>query len=181
MGSKKKYLYIGAVPDQLNNHPGGQATSANGLFQYCLEKKIELDVIDSSQNTFPFPSLYKRIFRSLKRNLQLYKKIKNNKYTGLIIFCGDGLSFVEKSFSCFIARVFKTKALLFIRSGFFIDELQNSKFKKTIYKFLLNFPYKIILQGSNWLDLMISLGIKKDKLEIIHNWANREIPFTGKT
>ena len=110
----------------------------------------------------------------------MYKKIKNNKYTGLIIFCGDGLSFVEKSFSCFIARVFKTKALLFIRSGFFIDELQNSKFKKIIYKFLLNFPYKIILQGSNWLDLMISLGIKKDKLEIIHNWANREIPLQEK-
>ena len=36
---QKKYLYIGAVPDQLNNHPGGQATSANGLFQYCLKKK----------------------------------------------------------------------------------------------------------------------------------------------
>ena len=70
MGSKK-YLYIGAVPDQLNNHPGGQATSANGLFQYCLEKKIELDVIDSSQILF-HSQVFIKDFRSLKRNLQLY-------------------------------------------------------------------------------------------------------------
>ncbi len=175
MEFNKKYLYIGAVPDEINKHPGGQATSANGLFQYCLEKKIELDVIDSSQTTFPYPNIYKRLFRSVKRNLKLYKKIKNNKYSGLIIFCGDGLSFIEKSFSCFIAKLFKTKALLFIRSGFFIDELQNSRSKKIIYRILLNIPHKIILQGTNWLDLMITLGINKEKLEIIHNWANREI------
>lgn len=175
-----KFLFIGALPDEKNKHPGGQTTASRGLIQFCNANKINLEVIDSSQKSFPYPSILKRIYRAIYRNLKLVYKLTFNNYCGVIIFCGDGFSFFEKSLSCLFVRIFNKKVLLFLRSGFLIDEIRNSKIKRFFYPLLLNFPNKIIVQGEKWSAFLKSLNIPIKKIEIIHNWAERDILFKTK-
>tara|TARA_B100000579_G_scaffold437769_1_gene468886 strand:- start:3059 stop:4147 length:1089 start_codon:yes stop_codon:yes gene_type:complete len=172
--NQSRFLFIGALPDPENKHPGGQASATQGILDYCNLNDINVDIIDSAQNSFPFPSVYLRISRAIKRNLKLLFKLFRFNYNGIIIFCGEGFSFVEKSFSVFLCRIFRIKTVLSIRSGFFMDEIKSSKLKKNIYSLLLKLPNFHVVQGTKWKALLISLGIDQEKITIIPNWASAE-------
>jgi glycosyltransferase involved in cell wall biosynthesis len=168
--SQSKYILIGAIPDAQYKHPGGQASATQGLMDYCDINQINLDIIDSAQSSFPFPPLYKRIVRSVFRNINLIKKLSLNRYTGAIIFCGSGFSFLEKILSVCICRIFNIKVLLSIRSGFFFDDIESSDLKRYIFSLLLKIPNFHSVQGTKLENLLIDMGVDSKKITLIPNW-----------
>jgi len=167
----KKVLFIGAKPDLAKNHPGGQSTAAYGLVHYCHENDIRLDIIDSAQESFPFPSISKRMFRAFKRLILCLSRLFLNRYDGAIIFSGAGFSFLEKIFLAAVCRIFFTKTIFFVRSGFFMNDCEVS-WKRKIFAVLLKIPNFLGSQGNSWNQLYESLGVPKSKTKLIPNWLS---------
>lgn len=170
MVTNKRIIYVGAKPDLLNNHAGGQTTASIGLIEYAESNNIELHIIDSAQESFPPPTFKQRLAKAVSRVKKLIQLLKTGSFDGAIIFSSAGFSFYEKALLALICRVFKCKSLLFIRSGHFMMQTQNSKFKYFVSKILLKAPNYIGAQGSNWLSFYEQLGVESNKVSIIRNW-----------
>lgn len=167
----KKLLFVGAKPNLTKNHPGGQSTAAYGLIHYCSENNIHLDIIDSAQESFPYPSVSKRLFRAFKRLILILAYLCTNKYNGAIIFSGSGSSFIEKIILAAVCRLFATKSIFFVRSGFFMSECEVA-WKRKFFSYLLNIPNFIGTQGHSWSQLFKNLGVPESKIKIIPNWLS---------
>ncbi|ASF13681.1 MULTISPECIES: glycosyltransferase family 4 protein [unclassified Shewanella] len=170
MKPNKTIVFVGAKPDLVNNHAGGQTTASLGLIEYAKNNGIDLKIIDSAQESFPPPSFKQRLSKALNRVTQLICILANEHVSGIIIFSSGGFSFYEKSLLALICKLFKRKSLLFVRSGHFMDQCNSSVIRRTIAKVLLKIPSSIGAQGSNWLDFYQSLGVPKNKVSIIRNW-----------
>lgn len=170
MKSNKIIIYIGAKPDLVNNHAGGQTTASLGLIEYAQSNGIDLKIIDSAQESFPPPTFRQRLSKALNRVTLLINTLRKEYVSGVIIFSSGGFSFYEKSLLALICKLFKVKSLLFVRSGHFMEQCNSSFIRKIIAKMLLKIPSGIGAQGSNWLDFYQSLGVPKSKVSIIRNW-----------
>lgn len=180
-----RILFVGAKPDLMNKHPGGQSTAAVGLLQYCSDNNIQLDVIDSAQESFPYPPIHKRIFRATVRIFLCCEKLIKNSYSGVIIFSSAGFSFYEKSLICILCRIFFTPSLLFVRSGFFMKESEG-RVKRVVNSALLKAPNYVGSQGSNWSRFYERLNVSPARINTVPNWLSpgktpRAMPVSNAT
>ena len=167
---KRNIIYVGAKPDLENNHAGGQTSASIGLIEYADLYDINLHVIDSAQESFPAPSFVQRLSKARSRIFKLMYLLQKGSIDGVIIFSSAGFSFYEKSFLALICRLYSVKCLLFIRSGHFIIECQQSFLKRIGARFLFKIPTLIGAQGSQWKDFYERLGVSNNKISIIRNW-----------
>ncbi len=171
VNNKKEYILIGGYPPKgKNQHPGGQVTATRLLAQYADTQNIKLHIIDTSQNSFPVPSLKIRLIKSKKRIEKLIQLLKKKQVLGVIIFSSTGFSFYEKVFMSFVSSIFKTKSFLFIRSGHFIDLNKKNKIARFINKFLLKIPTYLGAQGKKWVEFYGDMNLDLSKIKLIHNW-----------
>jgi glycosyltransferase involved in cell wall biosynthesis len=168
--SNGRYLYIGAKANFGDIHPGGQSTASQGLIEFCEDQKIQLEIINSLQESFPFPSFWTRVKRMLSRQNQLFMKLIKTEYDGVIIFSSSGLSFYEKSYFAMICRCFGVESIMFVRSGHFVTDCENSKIKRLINKLLLKIPNWIAAQGTSWVSLYQELGVDVSRVVLVRNW-----------
>jgi len=176
----ESYILVGADPNSKNKrNPGGQITASEGLVKYCAEfLKKEIYIIDTTQGSFPVASMLKRLTSSVQRLRQLIVLLKSKKIVGVIIFSSAGFSFYEKSVMSIICNLFNTPNILFIRSGFFLDQVSSNKLQRITAKLLLRIPTFVGGQGSSWKELFLSLGISSEKICIVRNWLNPDFKFS---
>lgn len=170
--SNGRYIYIGAKPDLVKHHPGGQSTASLGLIDFCLSNDITLEIIDSAQESFPVPTITQRLGRALNRQFILLKKLFTARYDGVIIFSGERISFIEKSFSALLCRLLLTETVLFVRSGYFITDCESSPALRRMSRWLLHIPHRIAAQGSTWVDFYRTLGVQDKRIMVIRNWLS---------
>lgn len=169
--TNNNYILVGGYPlKDKEQHPGGQVTATRLLAEYAQEHNIKLNIIDTSQNSFPVPSVKDRLKSAFNRILKLKQLLKEKNINGVIIFSSTGFSFYEKVFMALIARIYKTKALLFIRSGHFIDLNKKNKIAKFLNKLLLKIPNYIGAQGNKWVEFYNEMNVDKSNIKLIHNW-----------
>ena len=164
----KKILFVGSFA----NSPkvkGGQNTASILLFE-ALKNEFKISKIDSTMISIPPPNIFIRTINAVKRIFQFIILAPNSK--SIIIFSADGLSFIEKGLMAIIGKIMMKKVLFCPRSGYFLDELNNSHFKK-IYLMIVAFCSKyIICQSQFWKKELLKIGIKGEKLIVINNWIN---------
>jgi len=138
-------------------------------------------IVDITQGSFPVASVPSRLYTAVHRIFKLIDYLRSKRIVGVIIFSDAGLSFYEKTLMSLVCKFFKTKDLLFIRSGFFKDQVKSSKWRFNIAKQLLRIPYKVGGQGSAWENLYLSLGVPPQKIEVVHNWLSPDSKITVKS
>ena len=169
--NQKEYILIGGYPAKgINQHPGGQVTATRLLVEYAKANNIKLNIIDTSQNSFPIPSIISRLKQAKKRIIKLNKLLKEKNIDGVIIFSSTGFSFYEKIFMSLITKKYNVQSFLFIRSGHFIDLNMSNKVMKIINKFLLKIPTFIGAQGNKWVDFYQNMNVNLSKVKLIYNW-----------
>jgi glycosyltransferase involved in cell wall biosynthesis len=173
----QKYILIGAKPPagEVPN-PGGQLTASIGLVEIIGSLGFEIDVIDTTQSSFPVPKLKVRLFKGLFRTKQLYSHLKSNNITGVIIFSSFGFSFYERVLQSLLCRVFRVPDILFVRSGHFITATNTSVYYRFLVKLLLKIPRRLGVQGGAWVDFYKSLGVNENKIVIVRNWLRADFP-----
>lgn len=174
----KRFILVGADPAAGNvDHPGGQLTASDGLIRYGQQHGIAIEVIDTTQSSFPVPSLKARVKKGLARLKRLNRMLSTDNYDGVIIFSSSGFSFYERILLAALCRLKGVKAMFFMRSGHFINAVNASWVQRQLSTWLLKLPFRIGAQGRPWIDFYRSLGIPEKKLCIVRNWISFDFPI----
>jgi glycosyltransferase involved in cell wall biosynthesis len=171
MNKLKTYILVGASPNkEKEQQPGGQLTATRLLVEYATLSDIKLHIIDTSENTFPAPSLKKRIFKAIIRVADLKRLVKENRIDGVILFSGPLLSFYEKVLMSSIAKYYGKKSILLIRSGHFMDSSKKSMLIRFLNRYLLRIPNNLVAQGTKWVEFYHEMGVDPSNVKLISNW-----------
>lgn len=171
--SKKiKMLFIGSFIEQSKRiEKGGILASCTYLLNSRLNGLVDFILLDSTNESIPPPSIVTRFINAIKRFTKLIKILIFNKPDVALIYSSAGLSFIEKSILSLVTKIFFTPVILSIRSGIFLDQINESKIFMLISKFLLCFPDILICQGNTAAEAYKkTLQIKNEKIEVIPNW-----------
>lgn len=173
----KKFILIGAKPPSGKvSNPGGQLTASIGLIDFIESMGYKIKVLDTTQSSFPVPSLKVRLTKGLNRLKDLYYLLKKEKFAGVIIFSSSGFSFYERIIQSLLCRFFSTPDVFFIRSGHFITSVRSSLISRFLAKILLKLPCKIGIQGASWASFYQELGIDKSRTLLVRNWLQHDFP-----
>lgn len=169
---KKIYILIGAKPNKNNmQHAGGQITASIGLAKYAEKNGFKLTIIDTTQSGFPVPSFRERLIKGGSRLKKLLNELRSFEINGVIIFAGHGFSFCERICMSLLCRLYNVNDILFVRSGFFRDSVNNaSNISTFLVKCALKIPSYIGAQGLSWIDFYSLLGVDTEKLVLVRNW-----------
>jgi hypothetical protein len=93
----RKYVLVGSKPSELAaQNPGGQITASIGLINYLRLNGHEVDIIDTTQSSFPVPSFRVRLAKGSMRLVTLARFIYSGGVSGVIIFAKAGFRFYER-------------------------------------------------------------------------------------
>ena len=177
----KKFILVGAKPSEKPSpNPGGQLTASLGLIEYAKSKGYEVNVIDTTQSSFPVPPIKQRIFRGWGRVKLLWSMLRMGGVSGVIIFSSSGFSFYERIFLSGICRILHVPDLFFIRSGHFYNQINSSFFKRSITKILIKVPGIIGAQGHDWVKFYKSIGVNEKRIVLVRNWVSKKIKINKK-
>jgi len=167
----KNFILVGAKPSGINNkNPGGQLTASLGLLEYAKLKGYSLDVIDTTQSSFPVPPLNERLKKGVKRLIVLRKKLSTLNIDGLIVFSSAGFSFYERILMCLLAKVYNVQSVFFMRDGHFIEAIKKSWMANIMAKLMLRVPSTICAQGVSWGEVFEELGVPSNRISVVRNW-----------
>lgn len=171
----KRFILVGADPQGGDiKHPGGQLTAAAGLIRYANKQDMEIEVIDTSQSSFPVPPVLTRLWKGINRIRQLNYKLCSREYDGVIIFSSSGLSFYERVLMAGFCRFKNVPSIFFMRSGHFITEVASSTVSRWAARRLLRLPLCIGAQGEPWVNFYRSLGVSSERICIVRNWLSAD-------
>lgn len=156
-------------------HPGGQGTATYTALDYAREMGYKIKILDTTQSSFPVPSFFSRFFRGIGRLTQLTYLLGTGGVTGVVIFASSGFSFFERMAGSFLCRVFGVRDLFFQRSGFFIDEVTRSPWRRAVARQLLRLPHRIGAQGKNWTEFYQTMGVEPARIAVIRNWLPESV------
>ena len=147
----KKVLFIGSFKSKSSTgHVGGQMFACNSLVNSSLNEEIEWILLDTTANTNLKRHLIIRSYYALMRMVKAVFYILFGKVDIVMAFCSSGFSFLEKGLVMRIAKFFGKKTVLAPRSGFLIDDIENSASFKNKASRIFEKVDTIICQGSFW-------------------------------
>lgn len=176
----KRLILIAAMPNSPHlSHAGGQVTATRGLLQYCVDKGIAVEPIDTAQSSFPIPSFRRRLMRGLSRTAYLVSMLLRKRASGAVIFAGEGGSLAERCLQAALCRIFQVPAAVCLRSGYILSDAQRDERLRRLYARLLLWPEQIVVQGASWIDEMAKLGLPTSRVSVVANWLPPEFPIVA--
>jgi len=143
-----KLLFIGSFPNQSQ---GGTSTASLSLKKALTDLGIEVFGIDSTIRDVVKNTFVSRLKRGWKRSREIKSVLNKHNPSHALIFCGHGLSFIEKAW--WMLR-FKRKGLITFlapRSGLILKSMKRRWFKR-IVKYTIRFADYVLCQGKYWTD-----------------------------
>lgn len=174
------YLIIGAqLPEGSKGNTGGILIATEGLMAFADENDLDVDLFNVYSPSFPAPPIWKKAWRLIFRTIDLYRLAKQNRYKGALVFCSSGLGFFERILMVLVLKRFRIKTVLYMVSGHFKDQVEDSKIFNFLARHLLKLPDNIGIQGPSWVDFYHKLNIDNSKIKILRNWL--PLAMHGKT
>lgn len=174
MIKKLKVLFVGSFLDSAKDGSvGGQMFASKSLIDSSLKDNVDWVLLDSTANTNRVISFNKRLLKSIKRTFVFLSLLIFKKIDIALIFTGSGNSFKEKGLMANLAKLFGIKVILAPRSGFIINDFNDSSLMKQYIQFTFNNVDKILCQGESWKKYFISqCQIPASKMLVIQNWID---------
>ena len=171
----RRFILVAPEPSETSPpNPGGMMTASVGLKSYANEQGIELFYLDTTQSSFPVPSLLSRTHKSVRRVIRLFWLAATKKPDGLIMFSSGGLAYFERGFMARIAQLFRVPNILYLRSGHILPLFAKPGLKRRISQYFLHGSEFLGVQGANWLPFIESVGGPLDRVRVIPNWLEPE-------
>ena len=168
---KHRIVLVGARPGgDLALNPGGQRTASMGLARYAETRGYGLEVIDTTQSSFPVPPFRQRLISGVRRIAWLIRLLRSGWVKGVIIFTSSGVSVLERICMSALCRLFRVPDLLFVRSGHFMNKVRASAWTRLWARVLLKIPFRIGAQGRTWVELYKALGVREVRIVLARNW-----------
>ncbi len=172
--SRPDYVIVGPDPRRTDiENPGGQLTATTGLLEYARQEGLNLAFIDTLQGSFPVPPGYVRIAKVIRRLLQFlwYSSVRRPRMGAIIFSAGPG-SFVERGMTGLIARLFRVRAVICIRSGRLAPLLGARSPSGIFISMLARLQPRILVQGRSWLVDLERAGVEPHRVRVVPNWVS---------
>jgi len=175
---KKKVLFIGSfLATAKDGGVGGQMFASKTIVNSSLNKTISWTLLDTTARSNILSSNFVRIYKAFIRLVKFLYYILFFKFDYILIFVGDGWSFWEKGLmSIFGKYLSRAKIILAPRSGFLVNNINNTGKLRKFIKFVFNKVDIIICQSQYWKRLFEKLAYNqsKSKFVVIENMINFE-------
>jgi glycosyltransferase involved in cell wall biosynthesis len=171
MHTKKKLLFFGTFGELTHS---GNGTACMHLVKSGMLRDFEVTQINSSIRVSEILTgkVHWRVFRVIKRFYRLIESLLFNRPHVALVFCNNGLSFIEKGFYIIILKLFRVPSALFPRAGRIVTENESVWFK-SFFSFVLNTSDVVISQGEYW-KVYFEKFLKLGKSQIVQNWISDE-------
>jgi len=179
----RRVLFVGAFPPPERQVFGGMATSCRLLLQSSFARRVELDLLDSTQVSTPPPSLPVRAWLASRRIVRFVAQFERRRPDAVLLFAAVGGSILEKGAMAWYARLRGVPALMFPRSGFAIDDSERSWLARRWMKWAFGGARKLLCQSPRWQHFAThTLGFAPGDAPIVANWtASPELLALGKS
>jgi glycosyltransferase involved in cell wall biosynthesis len=156
-------------------------TSCRALLASTFSKRVQLDLLDSTQFSNPPPSLAVRVVLAARRLVRFIRAFEARRPDVVLLFVAVGASIVEKGVMARYARMRGVPTLMFPRGGSIIDACRASSFTRAWARMSFRGAAKIVCQGQVWRRFAIDiLGFPSADVVVIRNWtATRELLEVG--
>jgi glycosyltransferase involved in cell wall biosynthesis len=146
--TKLRVLFVAGLDEAAGGVAGGQGTVARAIFNSPIGEFVEFAPLSTTMRSLPPPPLALRALAALARTLRFTWLLRMNDVA--LIFSSDGMSLVEKSVMCMIARLSGRGVVLRTSAGAL---LRQSKQRPAIRFFLrraLACAHVVCSQGPTW-------------------------------
>jgi len=150
---------------------GGQLYACRVLLESPLRSRFRWVLIDSTMSSVPPPPLWKRTAVAIVRLTRFTWHAVARPRARVLIFVGDGPSFLEKGVMVMVAAALGHWVVLCPRSGMVVDDLRNSAVYRWFIPRVLRCADVVICQGERWRDFYRAAGrLDDNRLMVIPNW-----------
>jgi glycosyltransferase involved in cell wall biosynthesis len=182
---KPKILFVGAFTKTLDGSVGGQLYACNTLVRSEISNYIDFTFIDSTMETLPPPSFFRRSYLALKRLIIFLYRLSSNRFDSTFIFTGSGFGFIEKGCMVLLSKLFNVHCVLSPRSGLLLDQINKINIMRWYVNFILKKSDLILCQSQIWSNFYQNLTkLPSQRFAIIKNWIDPlpyiEIPIHKK-
>jgi glycosyltransferase involved in cell wall biosynthesis len=126
--------------------------------------------LDSTISNIRNNTWTQRILRFLKRWVKFLKLFTLSRPETALIFCGHGLSFMEKGLYSILLHLSGVQVILAPQSGLILKNFPNLLFSYYA-RFVFRCTSKIIAQGKYWSEFY-SHYASPDKIQLVYNWLS---------
>lgn len=166
-------MFVGGFAPPPDGTVGGQLFACNSLLASPLAQLVKWQLIDSSQNSNPAPSLWRRCLMAARRLTKFTIGVFRCD-SALIFTSFEPFSLLEKGLMCFIARAVGCNVVLSIRSHP-VPYRRFSLFLTIYARVTCACSSKIICQSFLALiDLRRNFQVSEDKAIVIENWIDSD-------
>lgn len=149
--------------------------ACTSLINSRLNSEVEFITLDTTASTNKKRSISERGLGGISRMIRFIIILFTSRVDTVMAFCSSGYSFREKGAMIKIAKAFGKKTILAPRSGFLIDDIENSPSFRTSVNSVFNSADHIICQGNFWQSYFSShFQLSADKTILIHNWIDQK-------
>lgn len=167
-----RLLFVGAFPPAGTQVFGGHVSDCRALLGSSMPKRLDLDLIDSTQPSNPPPGWPVRLINAMKRMALFVWRFERQKPDCILLFCSLGASVLEKSVMAWYARLRGRPAMLFPRGGALINHFRSSLFTATWLRLAFRGSRKMLCQGPNWKEFAVKdCGFSPEAAVLVPNWT----------
>jgi len=172
--SRPRVLFVGAFNTSNAAVRGGQLQACTSLLESSFATEIDLVLLDTTQISVPPPPFFKRAAFAAARLLSGVRLLLLSRIDGLLVFCADGASFVEKGAMACIARLIGKRVVLAPRSGYLLDDYARSAAWRVVIRIVLRASSVVICQGDSWKDFFVRAGAPAERCLVLKNWVSAD-------
>jgi glycosyltransferase involved in cell wall biosynthesis len=169
-------IFVGAFRDATGDGGfGGQMYACRSLVDSGIGAYVRWLPIDSTMVSVPPPSLAVRGLAAARRVWSLLGAMLREPRARVLVFAGDGPSFVEKGTMVLLARFFGRHAVLCPRSGILLDDLRRSAFFRRFVPTVLRASSGVLCQSTQWAATFRDVAaVDPARLHVVPNWLRCE-------
>jgi len=173
---KLNVLFVGSFRSSADDGTvGGQGFACQSLLDSTLSDHVHWHLIDSTQKTQPPPILMMRAVYAAGRVLHAIWLLITGKIDTVLIFSSYLLaSFAEKGLIALIAKLFRKRVVLAIRSE--VRPLGSDSWANWYRRMVIKACTKVICQNSaNVTALKARFGPNENKYAVVQNWLDASV------
>ncbi len=173
-GKKIKVLFVGAFKTtEEAGHAGGQMYACTSLIHSDIRRDITFVLLDTTATTNLHRPLYNRSYYAIRRVIKYILLLFSKRIDIVLVFSSSGAGFLEKGGMIVLAKWVGKRTVLAPRSGFLLDNLEESNIFRKAASYVLKHCDFIVCQGQFWKEYFNKkMGIPENRLEVIHNWID---------